>query len=686
MATAIGDLVATLGMNNRPFIAKINRSQSRLMAFAGRTKAALGSIAAAFLPLSAGYAFVSLIRSGETFNQKMRQSQAIMGDLTDAMKRDMRSAAFEIARHTSFAASEAAESFYFLVSAGLDAKQSLAALPKVAQFAQAGNFNLSVATSLLTDSLSALGMKSKDPQENMRNMVRLSDVLVRATTLADATTLEFAEALAGPVAGYMRTYNRSLEEGVAMLALLAERGVKGREASDKAMIMYRDIPRAVNAATDAWKNYGISVADGSGKLLPMAEIVKNITAALGPMSDMERAAAVENMRLTRSVRDVIYKLLEGSEELHNFQKALEAAGEITKEVADKQLTVWQKLWAFLSSGATQVGSAITAGLGKGLEWLGQFSSQFKAVGAGIYELWTVYWGNMSEFAGGIMEILGYKSGMMADAFLVSLQFIADTFSALAFVARNFSAFAQIAFIELVSVGLELFPMLERPLQAVAANFIGTWAGIKAFFSSIVGNIIGGLQEIANFAKAVGVGIAAAWEQLMAGNFSGIGAAFGDAFMQEFINQADVKAPNAFKAFGDAYKNAAGEFNERVGQSGGMTGYLGQQRKDLLDEIAKDEAARKLLPERSAVIDTVEVAAKGLVGKAMPGAIGVTGEKKELPKIMERGSQEAWKFIVGAMYKKESPADKAARDTADHTRRTADATEKIVDREPEEVGI
>ena len=194
--------------------------------------------------------------------------------------------------------------------------------------------------------------------------------------------------------------------------------------------------------------------------------------------------------------------------------------------------------------------------------------------------------------------------------------------------------------------------------------------------------IGGLMEVANFAKAVGVGIAAAWEQLLAGNFSGIGAAFGDAFMAEFTRQADVKAPNAFKAFGEAYESAAGDFNKRVAKSGGMSGFLGRQRQDLLDSIAKKEAGIKL-PERS-------VAERAVAGLLKPAGLDTAAaavakkEKTELPKALELGSAEAWKKITESMYgdKKE----KHAETTAKNTERIARATEELADREVEEVGV
>ena len=90
------------------------------------------------------------------FDAAMTESTAIMDDLSDAMRIDMVNAAKDVATITTFSAKEAAAAFYYLASAGLDAKASIAALPTVAKFAQAGMFDMAVATEYLVGAQSAL--------------------------------------------------------------------------------------------------------------------------------------------------------------------------------------------------------------------------------------------------------------------------------------------------------------------------------------------------------------------------------------------------------------------------------------------------------------------------------------------------------------------------------------------------
>ena len=128
------------------------------------------------------------------FDDAMTQSLAIM-DTNVAQQQAMKEAALETSRSTLISATESAEAFFFLASAGLSAEQSVAALPQVAKFAQAGMFDMATATDLATDAQSALGLTVKDAEQNLENLTRVTDVLVRGNQLANSSVQQFSEAL-----------------------------------------------------------------------------------------------------------------------------------------------------------------------------------------------------------------------------------------------------------------------------------------------------------------------------------------------------------------------------------------------------------------------------------------------------------------------------------------------------------
>ncbi|RKZ11979.1 phage tail tape measure protein [bacterium] len=285
---------------------------------------------------------ILLGREYEKLNKSINRSLAIMGNVSDAMRKDMTAAAIEVAKTTNASASEAAEGFFFLASAGLDAEQSLAALPKVAKFAQAGNFDLALATDLLTDAQSALGLTVKDTMKNMDNMSRVSDVLVKANTLANATVQQFSESLTNKAGAALRIVGKDIEEGAAVLAVFADQGVKGAEAGTALNIVMRDLQTKSIKFSGDFKKAGIAVFDAGGEMRNVADIVSDLEGRLTGLSDVQKKSTLLDLGFADKSVAFIQALVGTSEKIRDYEKALRGAGGATGEVADKQLTNLEK--------------------------------------------------------------------------------------------------------------------------------------------------------------------------------------------------------------------------------------------------------------------------------------------------------------------------------------------------------
>ncbi len=60
---------------------------------------------------------------------------------------------------------------------------------------------------------SALGLTVDNAEENLGNLTRVTDVLVKANTLANATVQQFSEALTNKAGAALRILNKDVEEG-----------------------------------------------------------------------------------------------------------------------------------------------------------------------------------------------------------------------------------------------------------------------------------------------------------------------------------------------------------------------------------------------------------------------------------------------------------------------------------------
>ena len=325
-----------------------------------------GQIAAGVGVAVAGLAAVS-VKAFAEFDAAMVKSTAIMGGISDTMKGEMSDAAREVAKSTTFSAAQAAESFFFLASAGLDAEQSIAAMPKVANFAQAGMFDMALATDLLTDAQSALGLSVDDTQENMANMARVSDVLVRANVLANASVQQFSEALTNKAGAALKALGKDVEEGVAVLAAFADQGIKGDYAGTQLGIVLRDLSTKAIKNGDAFRSMGIEVFDSTGDMNNLADIIGDLEGALDGMSDETQKATLLQMGFSDKSLASLQALLGTSEAIREYEGELRNAAGTTDEVAQNQLTSFSAQLDLMKSKFVDIGIEIGSRLAPALQ-------------------------------------------------------------------------------------------------------------------------------------------------------------------------------------------------------------------------------------------------------------------------------------------------------------------------------
>jgi len=291
------------------------------------------------------------------FEDKLNQSLAIM-QTTEEQQRRMAQASRQVAIESRISASESAEAFFFLASAGLDAEQSISALPQVTKFAQAGMFDMALATDLATDSQSALGLTVKDAEQNLTNLTRVTDVLVKANTLANASVQQFAEALTTKSGSALKITNKSIEEGVAVLSAFADRGVKGAEAGEKLNQLLRDVTRAVGKNSEEFKKFNINVVDNEGNLKNLADVIDELDNGMSGLSDQQKAVLLDTLGLNRGVADAVKILSGAGDQIRKYQSALEDAGGVTQEVADNQVKSLQGQLDIMNSKFSELGFII----------------------------------------------------------------------------------------------------------------------------------------------------------------------------------------------------------------------------------------------------------------------------------------------------------------------------------------
>lgn len=369
------------------------------------------------------------VRAFAKFDKAMIESTSIM-KVTTQQTEKMRDAALELSSKAIQGPSQLAESYFFLASAGKNAEQSIALLPKVAKFATAGAFDMALATDLLTDAQSALGLSSKNVAKDTENLARVADVLVKANTLANASVQQFSIALTSKAGAALKAYNKDVEEGVAVLAALADQGVKAELAGNALDRVIRLSTKGALDNAKAHAQLGFRVFDATGKMRNLGDIIANLEDVLEGMSDRQRAATLGMLGFEARVQGVILPLLGTSDAIKEYEKQLRNAKGITDEVANKQMKAFSNQLQILKNQLTLVGieigqvlepviSFLNEKIRKGVEiWKG-FSKQIKQliVGVGIAVAvigpLLIVFGTMLAIAGAAATTIGTLVGWIA---------------------------------------------------------------------------------------------------------------------------------------------------------------------------------------------------------------------------------------------------------------------------------
>lgn len=339
---------------------KINKSINRV---GGR--AAKGGL----LALGAGAGFVT--RQFVHFDDAIFAASAKFKGLDITTKQgaktmeELRKTARRVGADTKFNAVDAAQGLDFLAMAGLNATQSMAALPGVTNLATVANVDLATATDIASDTLGAFNLMTEDSVQLQKNLARVNDVTAKTTTVfnTDLETLFEAVKKGAPT---FTAAGQSIESFSALSGVMAEAGVKGSESGTQLRNMMLRLAAPTGEAAKLLSKMGISVKDSQGNFRDVIDILADFESGTKGMGTATKTAALANIFGARSVTGMNILLAKGADKLKGYRDMLLQSGGAAQKMADIiTQSAGNKLRA-LGSAATEAGfKIISAFAGKG---------------------------------------------------------------------------------------------------------------------------------------------------------------------------------------------------------------------------------------------------------------------------------------------------------------------------------
>ena len=186
----------------------------------------------------------------------------------------------ELGATTKFTATESAQAMTFMGMAGWDAEQMLDGMSGMLDLAAASGSDLGLTADIVTDNLTAFGMKAEDT-------AHFADVLAAAATNSNTSveimgeTFKNSAAVAGAL-GY------SVEDVSIAVGLMANAGVKGSIAGTSLKHTFEGLLEGVTLTSEAFGEVEVSAVKADGTMKSFGESVDELRGYFSQMSEAEK--------------------------------------------------------------------------------------------------------------------------------------------------------------------------------------------------------------------------------------------------------------------------------------------------------------------------------------------------------------------------------------------------------------
>lgn len=245
---------------------KISSAGDKLTSF-GEALAPISAAAGAGL----GYAAKSFM----DFESGMSKVAAISGATAKDMEL-LTDKAKEMGETTAFSASESAEALYYMALAGWKTEDMLNGIAPVMNLAAAAGADLGTTSDIVTDALTAFGLKAEDA-------AHFADVLAAASSNSNTTVEMLGEAFkyCAPVAGSL---GYTIDDVAAALGLMANAGIKADMAGTSLRNMMNRMAKPTKESAEAMERLGLTLYDDEGKMYSLSEIMEQMRKSFGEIN------------------------------------------------------------------------------------------------------------------------------------------------------------------------------------------------------------------------------------------------------------------------------------------------------------------------------------------------------------------------------------------------------------------
>lgn len=226
---------------------------------------------------------------------------------------------------------DAAQGLVELTKSGLTAQKALAAVRGTMTLAKAGELEVAAASELVANTLNTFNLKASKAAD-------IANSLANAANISSANVSDVAESFKY-VAPLAAKANVSVDQTNALLAELANSGIKASQAGTSLRKFLLSLQAPTGAAADWLKQLGVNTYDAAGKMRPIGDLIEDLRGGLSKLSQEDQNFALKSIFGLTGITGAQVILKGGAKGLAEYTKGVKRAGAATKlaESASKGL-------------------------------------------------------------------------------------------------------------------------------------------------------------------------------------------------------------------------------------------------------------------------------------------------------------------------------------------------------------
>ncbi len=267
-----------------------------------------------------------MIKAGADFEEGMSKVGAISKASTSDMKK-LTDKAREMGEVTQFSATESSEALKYMAMAGWNTEKMLDGLPGVMNLAAASGEDLATVSDIVTDTMTALGMKAKEAS-------RFSNVLAIASSNANTNVGLMGESFkyVAPVAGALG-YN--IEDTAIALSLLADNGTKASRAGTSLKTALNNLSSPTKSMKSAMDKLGISIFNSDGSAKKFKDVMVNIRGSFKDLTQKQKMQAASTIFGKEAMEGMLALINTSDEKFNKLTKNMYNSSKAAEEMAKK---------------------------------------------------------------------------------------------------------------------------------------------------------------------------------------------------------------------------------------------------------------------------------------------------------------------------------------------------------------